>query len=222
MVDTVLNSEAENADADEEAAAAAAAAAEGDEADKGGENADADKGEGEGGEKKDGDEKDGKKDGEGAPETYEAFTMPEGVEVDQAALDVFMPLAKDAGLTQAQAQKFVDLYADNLKGAVEGQQKAWAETNDKWVEDAKADKEIGGDKWDESVGVANAALKKFAGEDFAAFSQYTGAGNNPAFIRLMYRVGKAMADDSFENGGASVGELSTAEKMFGATTKKSA
>ena len=44
----------------------------------------------------------------GAPEKYEAFTLPEGYEVDEQLLNEFTPTLKELGLTQAAAQKVMD------------------------------------------------------------------------------------------------------------------
>lgn len=51
----------------------------------------------------------------GAPEGYESFNMPEGLVIDQAMLDKFLPIARELNLTQLQAQKLVDLYSEQVK-----------------------------------------------------------------------------------------------------------
>lgn len=48
---------------------------------------------------------------EGPPETYEDFTMPEGVEVDAAMSEELKTLAKAKGWTQATAQAVADIGA---------------------------------------------------------------------------------------------------------------
>ena len=47
----------------------------------------------------------------GAPEKYEAFKVPDGVQVDEAALKEFEPMARGLNLSQEQAQQLVDFYA---------------------------------------------------------------------------------------------------------------
>jgi len=145
--------------------------------------------------KKDGDKKDEKDKAAGAPEAYEAFKLPEGVVADQAALDAFVPVAKELNLTQEQAQKLVDLQAAQVARAAADQSKAWADMNDKWVSDAKADKEIGGEKFDENVGVGRKAIEALGTPELRDALAATGAGNHPEFIRFCVRVGKAISED---------------------------
>src|SRR3546814_5726483 len=70
-------------------------------------------------------------DPEGAPEAYEAFAVPDGMELDQAALDRFSPKFKELGLSQDKAQALVSLYAEHIQalgeGAGEAFDKAYAE-----------------------------------------------------------------------------------------------
>jgi hypothetical protein len=169
------------------------------------------------GDKKADEKKEEKKDG--PPEAYEAFKLPEGVEVDTVKLEAAQPLFKELGLDQAGAQKLVDFYVNTVKGMSEAQQTAWQAANDKWVADVRADKEIGGDKFDESLGMAKKAIKQFGTPELQAAMKATGAGNHPEFIRAWARVGRAISEDKFVTGEANVGKRSAAEIMFGGTSK---
>ncbi len=57
---------------------------------------------------------------EGAPETYEAFTLPEGLALDGARADFTNALFKDLDLSQTQAQKLLDAMV-KLRGETEGE-----------------------------------------------------------------------------------------------------
>lgn len=168
-------------------------------------------------------EDDKSKDGEadkdkksGAPESYEAFKMPDGVEVDTAMLAEFQPVAKELNLDQAGAQKLVDLYTKASAQMAERQQKVWADTQDKWVADAKADKEYGGEKFNENVAIAKKAIDAFGTPELKEALAATGAGNHPEFIRFCMRVGKGLAEDKFVSAGsASAGKRDPAEILFG-------
>ncbi|HYC65101.1 MAG TPA: hypothetical protein VEC14_10255, partial [Reyranellaceae bacterium] len=50
------------------------------------------------------------------PVTYEPFTLPEGLAVDQATLAEAQTLFAEAKLSQPQAQKLVDLYTSKFGG----------------------------------------------------------------------------------------------------------
>ncbi|CAI1205225.1 Uncharacterised protein [Serratia entomophila] len=144
-----------------------------------------------------------------APEKYE-FAAPEGQELDANALSVFEPIAKELGLTQEQAQKLVDIYPQIQQQQAE----AWSKQVADWGEQVKADKEIGGDKFTASVGLAQRALDQFGNSELREYLQASGLGNHPALVRFCAKVGNSMAEDSFvvPNQG---GQRSTADILYG-------
>ena len=144
-----------------------------------------------------------------APEKYE-FAAPEGQELDANALSVFEPIAKELGLTQEQAQKLVDIYPQIQQQQAE----AWSKQIAEWGEQVKADKEIGGDKFEASVGLAQRALDQFGNPELREYLQASGLGNHPALVRFCAKVGKSMAEDSFvvPNQG---GQRSAADILYG-------
>jgi len=144
-----------------------------------------------------------------APEKYE-FAAPEGQALDANALAVFEPIAKELGLTQEQAQKLVDIYPQIQQQQAE----AWSKQIADWGEQVKADKEIGGDKFNASVGLAQRALDQFGNPELREYLNASGLGNHPALVRFCARVGKSMAEDSFvmPNQG---GQRSAADILYG-------
>lgn len=144
-----------------------------------------------------------------APEKYD-FAAPEGQELDANALSVFEPIAKELGLTQEQAQKLVDIYPQIQQQQAE----AWSKQIADWGEQVKADKEIGGDKFNASVGLAQRALDQFGNPELREYLNASGLGNHPALVRFCAKVGKSMAEDSFvmPNQG---GQRSAADVLYG-------
>ena len=145
----------------------------------------------------------GDKGEEGAPTEYADFTVPEGMEVDDSALEAFLPLAKELNLTQEKAQKVVDLQSAFVQKNMEAQQEAWAKTQEDWRAAVKADTEVGGDAMDEKVALAKKALDKVGTPELRALLDATGTGNNLEFIRFFARVGGIIGDDTMDFGGAS-------------------
>lgn len=125
-----------------------------------------------------------------------ALTMPEGVEVDQELLDALGPEFKDLGLTNAQAQKLADKFIASQQARVEKQGEAWSATLTKWADDAKADKEIGGDKWDTTVSSSQRAVKTLGTPELRDYLNASGGGNHPELIRFMAKVGAMIKEDS--------------------------
>ena len=90
------------------------------------------------------------------PDAYD-LKMPEGVELDPAAAEEFTAIAKELKLDQSSAQKLADVAAKQAQRQAESH----AKLVESWVEQVKADKEIGGDKFDENLGIAKKALDTF-------------------------------------------------------------
>ena len=136
----------------------------------------------------------------GAPEKYEAFTLPEGVKLEGAELEAVHSFAKDLGLTQEQAQKLAarDVTAQAaLNKRIEDESAA---AINGWADTAKTDKEFGGEKLTENLAVANRALDTFGTPELKAMLKQSGMGNHPEAIRFMYRVGKAISEDKLVKG----------------------
>jgi hypothetical protein len=144
-----------------------------------------------------------------APEDY-TLTMPEGVQLDSVAADEFKAIAKELKLDQAGAQKVADI------GAKMAQRQAEAHTKlvETWVEQVKADKDIGGDKLTENLAVAKKALDTFGTPELRDVLNSTGLGNHPEVIRAFYKAGKAISEDRFIPGSPKGAEADPARKLF--------
>ena len=152
---------------------------------------------------------------EGAPESYADFTMPEGMEADQGMMETFLPLAKEGKLSQEGAQKFVDLYSQGLKASVDAHVKDWADAMGKWKGDTKADKEIGGERFDQTQVNVNLALKTFGNEKLSEMLEVTGVGNHVEFVRFFDKIGGLVANDKIDLGNVANAETRTqAEIMY--------
>lgn len=156
--------------------------------------------------------------GDGAPEQYE-FQAPEGRTFDPSTIDAFSEVARELNLTQEAAQKVLDKMAPVIAGRQMEQIEA---LHTEWAESTKADKELGGDKLNENLGIAKAALDKFGSAELKTLLHETGAGNNPEIIRLLYRVGLATREDTVIPGshGAPAGEVkSRADILYDKSAK---
>lgn len=151
---------------------------------------------------------------EGAPEDYE-FTFEDGVEVDEKSLESAKAMFKEAGLTQEQANKFVEFHTQAMKEASEAFEKNWSDTVEGWVQSSKDDKEFGGKAFDENVAVARKGIEAFGTDEFKEMLNFTGVGDHPEMIRLLYRVGKAVSEDKLHQGThAPHGAKTIEERLF--------
>lgn len=140
---------------------------------------------------------------EGAPESYEDFVLPEGMDLDSELMEQAKPLFKELNLTQEQAQKLVDLQTRSVAEQQERMEDSWRTTLEEWANETKNDKEFGGKAFEENVAVAKAALKEFATDDFKEMLNFTGVGNHKEMVRFLYRVGKAISNDKILQGSRS-------------------
>ncbi|KKM17597.1 hypothetical protein LCGC14_1674220 [marine sediment metagenome] len=149
-----------------------------------------------------------------SPKDYEDFKLPEGVELDEVALADFVPMAKEAGLTQEQAQKLVDFQAKRVQEYSDSQEKAWTDMQESWRVATKSDKEIGGPAFDQSLAQAKTFLKAYGTPELMEALDTTGMGNHPEVIRAFARAGKAMGDDKLAIGGPGDGKKLAEDIMF--------
>lgn len=153
----------------------------------------------------------------GAPEEYEAFVVPEGIELNGEVTDEFKALAKEQNLTQANAQKLIDLATKHSQALQERMLDLHVQQIATWGEESKADPEIGGAKYTENVKLAQNAIERFGTPALREALEFSGLGNHPELIRAFTRIGKAISESSLHGIGAapSAGrELSLAERMY--------
>lgn len=129
------------------------------------------------------------------------FDFPEDMPVDEEELNAFKATAKELGLDQDKAKKLVDLRVQAAQAAM----RKHAEAVGKWRTDSQADKEFGGEKFEENLGVAKLARDKFATPELVSLLQSSRLGDHPEVIRFFYRVGKAISQDTFVRPGATTG-----------------
>ena|SRR5215472_13787936 len=141
----------------------------------------------------------------GAPEKYADFKAPEGYEFRAETMPGAQTLFKELNLSQAGAQRLVDFHAAELKAVLEAPQKVWEETRAKWLEEVRGDPELGGKLDQVKTTVARAidglGDQKLARE-FRQAMDFTGAGNNPAFIRAFYKLAQKVTEGHAVTGGS--------------------
>jgi hypothetical protein len=148
----------------------------------------------------------------GAPETYE-FAAPEGQTFDAAIISAYSEVAKELDLPQDKAQKLLDTMSPAI---VARQAEQFEQTKAKWDEDARADKEVGGDKFAESLALAAKTRDTFATPELRTLLDETGLGNHPDVLKFFVKVGKAISEDGFTPGRSGGGSTtqSVAQRMY--------
>jgi hypothetical protein len=176
----------------------------------------------------------------GAPEGdagYAIEGLPEGVTVDQAALDAATPIFKELGLSNAGASKVAGVYAEkvlpivaeqfqeNLKTQIADQRTEWQGETLKAVKGEIELKTATGEKIDfAGSGVkqvqqaAARAIDRVAPAGFREFLDETGLGMHPAMVAFAFKVGQLISEDTDSGGGGGSGgdhKPTRTEKYYG-------
>lgn len=152
-----------------------------------------------------------------APEKYTDFVVPDGVIMRPEDAASFGALAKELSLSQSQAQKLVDYEAGRIKAAGETAMTAYNQLLTDRLAVSKADPEVGGIKFDESVADARKAMAAFGTPALQKYFDASDAGSHVEIIRMLAKIGKAVSDDKIHLGGKPIetsGPKSLEERLF--------
>jgi hypothetical protein len=134
-------------------------------------------------------------DGQPSQDTYADFAIPEGMTLDESVLSEAAPLFKEMGLNQEQAQQLVDVYAKQVQAGMQQQIDDFNQLKNDWRDQSMNDNEFGGDKFDESVKIAQSAIAKYGTPEFKQLLEDHGMGNHPEVVRFMVKVGNTLKED---------------------------
>lgn len=150
--------------------------------------------------------------GEGEQKEVE-LKAPDGL--DESAFQTLTERAKELGFDGEQAQKFIDSHAEAQKGFTEQAQENWKQLTNDWLEQTKADEEIGGEQFEQSVQLADKALTQFATPEFKQALNESGYGNHPEMVRIFARIGKQLSEDTPVGGEDNRGgDVSREKKLY--------
>lgn len=129
--------------------------------------------------------------------TYDVLKLPEGMPADQPAFVDFKSEAADLDIPPEKAQRLLDKVAPKIMEATKAPYELWADTQEKWVAEVKADPIIGKDL-DRNIAIAARAIDSYGSDaDRLAVRKalaFTGAGNHPDIVRWMHRVGSTLQE----------------------------
>ena len=138
--------------------------------------------------------------------------LPEGTVIDQAFLDGYKAVAKEAGLNSEQATKIAAKYMELQSVAEKSQYDAWMKQSDDWEAELKSDKDVGGAAFNDNTAKARAALLKYGGQGLATDLNKYGLGNLPSLFKAWANVGRAIAEDQSATKGSPGGQAELGDK----------
>lgn len=163
------------------------------------------------------------------PDTYAAFTAPDGYTLDPKTIEAATPIFKELGLTQDQAQKLVAFHSEQMIAAAKAPESAMTTMRNDWVAKAKSDpdmaKAVNGDKTGlEAVKLdmgraLNAIGDPALAQEFKQAMDLTGAGDHPAFIKTFWKLAQFVTEGKHVAG---INPSVHGQQAPGTTTKPSA
>lgn len=137
------------------------------------------------------------------PEEYGEFDAGEGAVFDTKQMPEFVAMAKELRLSKEKAHKLFMSMVPAFRGRLEASKNA---INESWKQASLTDQEFGGDNFKANMTVANTAFKKYVSPELAGLMKRTGLSVHPDFIRMFYRIGKQISQDTgvTGSGGAQV------------------
>jgi hypothetical protein len=136
------------------------------------------------------------------PDKYE-IKLPDGV-VEDDGIKALRDFAHKSGLTNEQVNGVLDLHGQITKTAIE---KAMVEG------EATLKTELG-EKFAETVDIANRAVRRFLDDDMRSFLAKTGLANNPQVVKMFAKIGQAMQEDKIVTEDKGQGQEKSAGKTL--------
>lgn len=137
------------------------------------------------------------------PKEYAEFTVPDGFVMDGEINTAAKAMFKSMGLTQEQGQQLVDFYTKHTTEAANAPYNTWNEMQENWVKEVKSDPQIG-HRLNEVKTTISRAIDGLGdpklAQDFREAMDFTGAGNNPAFIKAFYKLAQMVTEGRHVSG----------------------
>lgn len=131
------------------------------------------------------------------------FKAPDGKDLDAGTVEAATPIFRELGLNNDQAQKLVDFWNSRVGDASKLATETIAAQRAEWVSQVKADAEMGPKLEQIKVDVGRALDVVLSKDERAAFNQamnFTGAGDNPAFIKAYWKMAQRINEGSHVSG----------------------
>ena len=136
---------------------------------------------------------------ETAPKDY-VLKAPEGSLLSPDDVANLQKTAKEAGLTQEQAEGILKAKDESVKAFSVKQLQDLDNAKVQWKKDCEKDPDIGGEKYAQNIELAHRAWDKVADKELRSLAEQTGFGSHPAVVRMLVRVGRMMSEDTLVRG----------------------
>jgi len=145
---------------------------------------------------------------------YSKLTFKDPENIDQDLLKEATEVFGESKLSVEQAQKLIQLQ----EKFVEKTRARYYEQVDGWIKEGKKDPEFGGKDYEKNMAAVNKAFTTYGSESLGKFLDDYRFGDHPEVIRMFYRIGQTLTEDS--KAGAGIGKKPSsdgktlAERMY--------
>jgi hypothetical protein len=134
------------------------------------------------------------------PELKYEFQIPEEIKLEPKGLETYTEVLREAKVPPEVGQKLLNMYLDEVQklntSTLQAQHDAFNETRKSWQAQAMADPEIGGAGHQTAMAAIARMRDRFVPEaqkaEFNDFLRVTGAGDHPAFLKVLYNVARLL------------------------------
>ena len=148
------------------------------------------------------------------------LNLPADSLLDPAVIEDIVSYSKEKGLSPEVAQAILEREHSAVSSFRDAQLQHLEQQKIEWVKNAKADKEIGGDRYNESVELAHRVFKDYASPSFREELVKTGLGNHPELLRVFSKLGRDVyAEDKMIKPGIQAGGHRSSEDILYGKTK---
>lgn len=143
----------------------------------------------------------------GKPEKYDYsdVELPENYYYDEEMLNEFNELAGKYNLSQKSANELMSMAVKLTKLTGDNFSKTIADKQRRQIEEFKHnlinDREIGGAAFERTMRTANIAYNQFADAEVQTLLSKTGLNCHPKVVKMFYKIGKLMQNDSIQGNG---------------------
>jgi hypothetical protein len=151
------------------------------------------------------------------PADYSTLKLPEGSKLDTKRVEDVSAWAKAKNIAPEVAQEILNREHEAVSTVEAAQAAGIEKAKQAWLDELKADKEIGGDKLNAHVEPAKRLVDRFGSDKFKQALNETGLGNHPELVRFLAGIAKAVGEDKLVLPGASPagGKKSVEEAFYG-------
>lgn len=147
--------------------------------------------------------------------------IPEGMTISDEQFDELTSVLADVGIPQTKENidtllAYEAIRQERSMAAMQAQQEA---TLTEWEDAVRNDKDLGGDKFDENIIAAQAALKALGTPELTELFRQSGLGSHPEVVRLFVRLAPLVREERPGVSGQreTTREMSRVERLYGAS-----